>query len=405
VELEKVPEPYSREEPSTFLEATFRVLDSIARRIVDFMPLGRGVRNLLRSKPEGLIGWEHVREISLATLELQREKPEAISHYMTEQYQNMLLDAQRQVADYTGLRAEGLPSAVEVFGQAEWIDANIPSFQFLFEPISDKYVGALGDLGAGQAASAQRFAHSLLTIQVGIIMGYLSRNVLGQFDLSLPEPERGGRLYVVEPNMNRIQMQMGFDPREFRQWITLHEVTHSFEFHCNTWLTEHLSSSMQEYLKGINLRGIPRPDILRNLRQGDIKRGDAMTAGGLISIISTPEQREILSRLQAIMCVLEGYSNLVMDHVGKELLRTYATMKERFERRRETRSAAERLFQRLIGIELKLQQYRLGQAFAEAVVEKEGITFLNRVWQGPDNMPTMDEIIHSGAWIERMKQA
>ena len=399
-----MPEPYSREEPSTFLQATFRILDSIARRIVDFIPLGRGIRNVVRSKPEGLIGWEHVREIAFATLELQREKPECISHYMTEQYQNMLLTAQRHVADYTGLHAEGLPSTVEVFGQPDWIDANIPSFRFLFEPISEKYVGALGDLGANQAASAKRFAHALLTIQVGVIMGYLSRNVLGQFDLSLPEPEKGGKLYVVEPNMNRVQLQMGFDPREFRQWITMHEVTHSFEFHCNTWLREYLSSSMQEYLRSINLRGIPRPDILRNLRHSETKRNDAMGAGGLISIISTPEQREILNRLQAIMCVLEGYSNHVMDHVGKELLRTYATMKERFERRRETRSAAERLFQRLIGIELKLQQYRLGQAFAEAVVEQEGIAFLNQVWQRPDRMPTIDEITHPVDWIERMKQ-
>jgi coenzyme F420 biosynthesis associated uncharacterized protein len=161
---------------------------------------------------------------------------------------------------------------------------------------------------------------------------------------------------------------------------------------------------MQEYLRSVNLRGIPRPDILRNLRQGEIKREDAVRAGGLLSIISTPEQREILNRLQAVMCVLEGYSNLVMDHVGKELLRTYATMKERFERRRETKSAAERLFQRLIGIELKLQQYRLGQAFAEAVVEQEGIAFLNRVWEGPDKMPTMDEVTHPGDWIERMKR-
>ena len=399
-----MPEAHSREEPSTILEAAFRVLDAIARRIVDFMPLGRGIRNVVRSKPEGLIGWEYVREIALATLELQRERPETVSHYMTEQYQNMLQAAQRQVADYTGLHAEGLPTTVEVFDQPDWIDANIPSFRFLFEPISEKYVGALGELGSDQAASAQRFAHTLLTIQVGVIMGYLSRNVLGQFDLSLPEPDKGGKLYVVEPNMNRVQLQMVFDPREFRQWITLHEVTHSFEFHCNTWLKEYLSSSMQEYLRSINLRGIPRPDILRNLRQGKVDRGDAMRVGGLISIISTPEQREVLSRLQAIMCVLEGYSNHVMDHVGKELLRTYTTMKERFERRRETKSAAERLFQRLIGIDLKLQQYRLGQAFAEAVAEQEGIAFLNQVWQGPDRMPSMDEVTHPGDWIERMKQ-
>jgi len=390
--------------PETLLEAVFRIVDSAARRIISLAPLRRGVRNLMRSSHEGLIGWDHVREIAVATLELQRDKPGPISVYMADQYQNMLEAATGQIAAYTGLQARGLPEAVEVFRQQDWIDANIVSFRFLFDPISEKYVTTLEELGTGDRARVHRVAHTLLTIQVGIIVGYLARNVLGQYDLSLPEPERGGRLYVVEPNVNRVETEMSFHPRDFRQWITLHEVTHSFEFHCNGWLRDYLASSMQEYLKTIDWKGMSRPEFFRNLRPSVIKGNDAIRAGGLISIIATPAQREILLRLQAVMCVLEGYSNHVMDHVGEELLQTYPTMKERFERRRETKSGAERLFQRLIGIDLKLQQYKLGQEFVEAVVDQAGISFLNKVWEGPDRMPTMDEIGSPGAWIQRVEQ-
>jgi coenzyme F420 biosynthesis associated uncharacterized protein len=162
---------------------------------------------------------------------------------------------------------------------------------------------------------------------------------------------------------------------------------------------------MQEYLNTIDWRGLSGPDFFRKIKQSraDIPGDDALQAGGLISIISTPEQRAVLGRLQAIMCVLEGYSNHVMDRVGEELLPSYQTMKMRFERRRESKSAAERLFQRLIGISLKLQQYKVGQAFVDAVVEQEGLPFLNRVWEKVENMPSMEEVHKPAVWIDRMK--
>ena len=397
------------ERPPTLLESIFNTVDSVARRIADFVPLTRGIRNAARSSGKDLISWEHVREIAVAALELQRDKPEPISGQMIEQYQNMLRDAQKQVAEYTGLVATGLPSEVEVFTQPDWIDANIVSFRFLFDPISEKYVTLLAEMEEEQAAAAgrraRRVARTVLSVQVGIIMGYMARNVLGQFDLSIPEPERGGRLYVVESNVQRVETNTGMNPREFRQWITLHEVTHSFEFHCNSWLRDHLSNSMQEYLNTIDWRGLSGPDLFRKIRQSraNIQSDDALQAGGLISIMATPEQRAVLGRLQAMMCVLEGYSNHVMDQVGKELLPSYETMKRRFEQRRESKSAAERLFQRLIGISLKLQQYKVGQAFVDAVVEQEGLVFLNRVWEKAENMPSMEEVNNPLIWIDRMK--
>jgi coenzyme F420 biosynthesis associated uncharacterized protein len=401
-----MPETSAREKPPTLLEKIFEGIDAVARRVVDYLPLGRGIRNVMRSTGDGLIGWDHVREIAVAALELQRYKPEPISPNTVGEYQRMLADAQRQVADYTGLQATGLPSEVEVFTQQDWIDANIVSFKFLFDPISERYVKLIEELEEQQGGrGARRAARAVLSVQVGIIMGYLARNVLGQFDLSIPEPERGGRLYVVETNVDRVQREMNLEPREFRQWITLHEVTHSFEFHCNDWLRSYMAGSMKEYLDTINWRGLSRPDLFRKIRaeRSNVADEDALQAGGLINIIATPEQRAVLARLQAVMSVLEGYSNHVMDGVGKELLPSYDVMKRRFERRRESKSGAERLFQRLIGISLKLQQYKVGQAFVDAVVGQEGIEFLNRVWLRAENMPALEEVQSPAIWIDRMK--
>lgn len=403
-----MPQEKTDDMATTLVEALFKGVDSVARRIASLIPLGRGIRNAIGSSGEELIAWDHVKEIAYATLVLQTDTPEPASHHIVDQYQNILRMSKEHVADYTGLAAEGLPAEIEIFSQHDWIDANIVSFRFLFDPISDRYVKTIEEMESAQlkprGTSARRVARSILTIQVGIIMGYISRNVLGQFDLSLPEPEKAGRLYVVETNVNRIDRELGLEPMDFRQWITLHEVTHAFEFRSNDWLRQYLADSMKEYLETIDWKGMSRPDFFRRLRENDIGEKDALRAGGFISIIATPEQRKVLSRLQAIMSVLEGYSNHVMDSVGKEMLRSYETMKERFERRRESKSGAERLFRRLIGIDLKLQQYKLGQQFVDAVVEQEGLEFLNRVWQGPEFMPGLDEVHSPEDWITRIKQ-
>lgn len=403
-----MPEQPTGAKPPTLLETVFGAIDRAARRLSDYTPLGRGIRNAARSRGDGLISWPNVREIAVGALELQRRKPSAITRETVEAYQGMLRDAEGQVQEYTGLQAQGMPRTVEVFTQADWIDANIVSFEFLFDPISERYVKMIEDLeeerGARGAAGAKRVARAVLSVQVGMIMGYLARNVLGQFDLSLPEPERGGRLYVVETNVERVQRELGLEPLEFRRWITLHEVTHSFEFHCNAWLRDYLAGSMRQYLDTIDWQGMSRPDFWKKLRARRAEMpADALKAGGLINIIATPEQRAVLSRLQAVMSVLEGYSNHVMDAVGERLLPSYRTMKSRFERRRESKSGAERLFQRLIGISLKMQQYKIGEAFVNAVVAQEGLAFLNLVWEKPENMPTLQEVSNPQAWINRVK--
>ncbi|MBN1288137.1 MAG: zinc-dependent metalloprotease [Actinobacteria bacterium] len=392
----------------TLLGVVFDYVDSFARTFMSLMPLGKGIKNAIRYSGDGLISWDYSREVAVATLELQKDPPVVLSGDMVDQYQVMLRDSMKHIENYSGLAAVGMPEYVEVFTQQDWIGANIESFRFLFDTVSEKYIQFLEEVevrgGVTKQERAHRMATRVLTIQVGIIMGYLARNVLGQFDLSLPDPERGSRLYLVETNLHRVQQKLGLHPRDFRQWITLHEVTHCYEFHCNDWLKEYVSSLMQDYLSTIDWSSLAKPGFLSNLRSSEVHEDDALRIGGLISIISTPEQRRILAQVQAVMSVLEGYSNHVMDTVGKELLPSYASMKERFERRREMKSGVEKLLQRLIGIDLKLQQYKLGQSFVDRVVEKENIEFLNRVWEGPGKMPTMEEVLEPELWVKRMKE-
>jgi len=389
--------------PPTLLEVLFNAIDAIARRVSDVMPLGRSIRNAWSTPHTGIIDWNSVRQIASATLELSGDAPVAATKEQVDQYQVMYRAANREVAKETGLKEQGLPERVDVFSQIDWVDANIVTFRFLFDPISVKYATVMAEAGRdGQGMN--RFTSGMLTVQVGIIIGYLARNVLGQFDLSLPEPQAGGKLYIVEPNVARIEQQMGMDPAEFRKWIVLHEATHSFEFSASPWLRGYLVDLMREYLASIDWRGMSSPDFFKKMRQQrQPDEDDALKAGGLISIVSTPEQRRILAKIQATMSVLEGFSNHVMDMTGSRLLETYPEMKERFDRRRDNKSAAEKLFQRLIGLNLKMDQYRIGQQFVDFVVSHEDIKFMNKVWESPTTMPTMEELRQPELWIARMK--
>lgn len=394
------------EKPPTLAGLLFEGADFIARKISDFMPLGRGIRDAFSSKEEGLISWNEVRKIALGVLNLQREKPEVIQDEVVEQYQEMLGSSKVAVERYTGLAAESLPDRVMVFDQADWIDANIDTFRFVFDEISSKYIEFIAEAGGkgegGIPKGAHRLARTMLTIQVGTMMGYLSRNVLGQYDLSLPGPETEGKLYVVEPNVERITGELDLVPREFRHWIVLHEATHSFEFQSSKWLRDYLSSSMKEYLDEIDWTILSQPNLKERAKKVGRGNEEGSIGGSLISLVLSEKQSQILNRLQAVMCVIEGYSSHVMDKVGEQILPSYSVMKQRFERKRNIRSPIERLFRRMIGIDLKLTQYKEGERFVNHVVEARGMKFANLVWESQENMPQMEEIKNPPLWIERI---
>jgi putative hydrolase len=103
------------------------------------------------------------------------------------------------------------------------------------------------------------------------------------------------------------------------------------------------------------------------------------------------------------MSLLEGYSNHVMNAAGAQILPGFAGLHDRFERRGERRGGLERAIMRLTGLDLKMEQYAAGERFADHVIAERGREFLNRVWTGPEMLPSLDEIRAPGAWIARVE--
>lgn len=352
--------------------------------------------------PPRLIQWDRARKI--AHQMAGRDSGASVSlDGVADDYRSMVRKSEEVIGDYLK-QALPLPLGnVETFDRYQWVDANISSFQQLFEPLESMNRDALRGGTVGSYVFGE-INQVVLSGQIGVLLGYLARRVLGQYDTSLlgKEPVTTGRLYFVEPNIAATESRLGLDGRQFRQWIALHETTHAYEFEAYPWLRDYMNGLLRQYFDSVG----------RDL--GHFAFGSGGVAGlaqrvwqnlprtqTALELFMTDEQKEIFQKLQALMCLLEGYSNHVMDVVGQGLLSTYPLMKKRFEARQEQRPLGDRLFTRLTGLDLKLEQYRLGEKFVNTLVRQIGIDGFNRIWEGPSNLPLLAEIYEPERWLTR----
>ena len=305
-----------------------------------------------------------------------------------------------EVVAYTRLDpGEGTPPA-ELVDRAQWADANLTTLSHLLDPVTARMSDRLGS--AGPIAGPLRLAAgATVAAEAGLVMGYMSQRVLGQFELSLIQPEAPTRLLFVAPNLEMAIAKLEVDRDAFLDWIVLHELTHVLQFRGVPWLRDHLGGLIREYLETVEVQiqtgaagGIPSLPNLNDL----VER---FREGGLVALIQSREQRRLMDRLQPAMSVIEGYSEHVMDALGVTLVPGYEHLREAMDRRRRSRSAPERLLQKLLGLEMKMRQYEQGKRFCDAVVAAEGIDALNRVWRSPADLPTPEELDDPSGWLRR----
>ena len=309
-------------------------------------------------------------------------------------------EMQEPVASFTGLEPSGPLPAGELLSRSEWASVNLDNLAEMLDPVAARLDKRLDF--AGPLAGALRLgAGATLAAEAGLVLGYASTRVLGQFELSLLPPERPPRLLYVAPNLARAVRELDVDRDSFFGWIAIHELTHAFQFQGVGWLRDHLRGLMREYLETVEVRidsgaagglpSLPRP----------AEFVEAFREGGLAALVQTREQRDLMNRLQAAMAVIEGYAEYVMDALGPRLLPAYEGLREAMERRRRSRSTPERILGRLLGLDLKMRQYELGRAFCEAVANEGGMEALNRVWESPDALPDLGELDRPPDWVAR----
>ncbi|MDQ3689853.1 MAG: zinc-dependent metalloprotease [Chloroflexota bacterium] len=354
-------------------------------------------REIVRRAGTRLIDWEAVRQIAHRRLaEAAASLPAAQRAEAEAFYRETLLRIEPIVAEEIG---SDLPAALEtpaVVDRLQWVDVNLSTFKVLFERIERTLLaGQEGPDTTGRAVS-RWVNRSVGNQQLGFMLAFLGRKVLGQYDVSLlaAGPTRG-RLHFVEPNIVATAAAMRVPRDEFRTFIALHEATHAFEFEAHAWLRPYFAGLVAETVEQLAAES---GGLVGRVREA-ITGGE----GHWLERILTPRQRDTFNRTQALMSLLEGYSNHVMNAAGARILPGFAELHDRFERRGERRGAVERAIMRLTGLDLKMEQYAAGERFADRVIAERDREFLNRVWSGPEMLPSLDEIRAPDRWIARVE--
>ncbi len=354
-------------------------------------------RELVRRAGTRLIDWEAVRQIARRRLGNAAASIPAHERASAEAfYRDALRRIEPLVAEEIGAE---LPHALEVpavVDRVEWVDLNLATFQQLLGRVETIFNETQrGDETAGRAL-ARIINRSIGNQQLGFLLAFLARKVLGQYDVSLlaAVPTPRGRLNFVEQNITATAAHLHLPLDDFRTFIALHEATHAFEFEAYPWLRDYFAANVAEAVEQLATDSGGMGARLRSALSGG--------KGHWLERIMTPQQLTTFQRTQALMSLLEGYSNHVMNAAGERLLPGFTQMHERFERRNERRGGLERAIMRLTGLDLKMEQYAAGERFVAEVLRQRDRAFLNRVWTGPAQLPTLAEIADAPRWVSRM---
>ncbi|MEC4016899.1 zinc-dependent metalloprotease [Streptomyces sp. H27-D2] len=301
---------------------------------------------------------------------------------------------------------------VLVVDRAGWVKANVAGFREVLRPLLDKMQERRSGPGGAMLGAV---GGKVTGVELGMLLSFLASRVLGQYETFAPATRDlpagsggagGGRLLLVAPNIVHVERELDVDPHDFRLWVCLHEETHRTQFTAVPWLRDHIEGEIQSFLSETEIDPGTLLERFREAAQSLTgNRPDDAEDGGrsLVELVQTPAQREILGRLTAVMSLLEGHADFVMDGVGPDVVASVAEIREKFQQRRAKGAGRlDQALRRLLGLDAKLRQYRDGERFVRAVVEDVGMDGFNRVWTSPNTLPTKAEIAKPADWVARV---
>ncbi len=309
---------------------------------------------------------------------------------------------------------DGGDAPVLVVDRSSWVRANVAGFRELLAPLLAKMHERRANTPGGVVLGA--VGGKVTGVEVGMLLSFLASRVLGQYETFAPvtrdlpgSPDGGGRLLLVAPNIVHVERELGVAPHDFRLWVCLHEETHRTQFSAVPWLRDHIRGEIQSFLAETDVDASTLLERLREAVQsltGARPQGEEGEESGdhsIVELVQTPAQREILGRLTAVMSLLEGHADYVMDGVGPQVVPSVAEIREKFTQRRASGAGRmDQALRKLLGLDAKLRQYREGERFVRTVVDEVGMEGFNKVWTSPNTLPTKAEIAAPADWVARV---
>ena len=324
---------------------------------------------------------------------------------LVEDFDAVTTQAEALVSAHTGLHVRGTARAA-VLDRHDWVEANVRSMRRLLGPLTSR---------VGERMARSPFApvgRAVSATELGVLLGWFAQRVLGQYDVLVPDDDDhdsvdggpdGDAVYYVGPNVLALEKRFAFRPRDFRLWIAIHEVTHRAQFLGVPWMHDYFLSLVQGVLGSVDAD--PRKIVGALVRAADeLRRGrNPLDDGGIVALIATPEHRGAIAKVQALMSVLEGHGNRVMNELGRDHVAGQERMARVLQSRRRSGGVAGAL-SKLLGFESKMRQYEVGEAFVAAVEREAGPHGLDPAWRDSDSLPTLAELDTPTRWLERVER-
>jgi putative hydrolase len=389
------PEPGSGDEPDPFRGIPF--LGDLAR--------------LLRQ--QGAVSWDAASQLAfqVATGGESEANVDPLERIRLEELARV---AELRVADATGLSVSTTGRAVSIVPvtRTQWVQRSLPAFRPRFESLATSLSGApaeepeSGDPAAMLGNLMGMMTPMLVGMTAGSMVGHLASTSFGQYDLPIPRPP-GDELVVIGRNLDEFAADWSLPDDDLRLWVCVHELTH----HAVLGLP-HVRARLDDLLDRYAAGFSPDPHALEEAF-GQLELGDVEGMAGLESVFGDPEvllgavqspgQRELLPQLDALVAVIIGYVDHIMDGIGGTLISSYGMLSEALRRRRVTTDDASRFVERLLGLELTQEQCDRGTAFVEGVVERAGKPGLAPLWRSARELPTPAEVDAPGLWLARIE--
>jgi coenzyme F420 biosynthesis associated uncharacterized protein len=346
--------------------------------------------------PERIVDWGLAERVALA-LAGQGPQWEGTDEELRVESER----AAQLVRRYTGLKPRARLPEAELVGRAEWARVNLATFRDMSAGIEEQLGDRLNVSGDSRGLPGT-LTRAAAGAEVGLAVGYLAQRVIGQYDVALIGPTRAPRLLFVGPNLSAARARLDVDRDLFLRWIALHETTHAVHFASVPWLRDHIGGIARELFEGAALEVKPGELLGKLVRMNPRELVRSVAAGDLARLLLPEPQRRQVDRLLATMTLVEGYAEHVMDGIGEDLDPRYVELRRRLDRDRERRGLLDSIVSRLLGLEMKMAQYRRGKAFADAVVRSAGIRGLNHAWDSPESLPSPEELDTPDEWVDRV---
>lgn len=353
----------------------------------------------------GPINWEVAKQVAtwVGTEGQSETKPDPAE---AGQIEDLVRLAELRVAEYTQMPFGSHSGQVAVVNRTGWIDSSMNGFRYILNKLAERLSTAMradSDHQNPLEAIIEPIMPAIFGAQIGILLGYMSTKILGQFDILLPRTD-GSRIYMVQPNLDSIIEGYDLQRDEFLLWVATHEVAHQVEFGV-PWVRRRFTRLVEEAIGQIEIDPDAIADRFTNI---DLTNVDSLEnvfgdPAGMLGVMFTPADAERIAELHTFMTVIEGYAEHVMDEAITEVVPSISAMREVLARHRADRSTSEKLLERLLGLDLKRKQYAQGEEFCRAVVHDSGLEVLNKIWESEANLPTADELAMPQMWQLRME--